>query len=83
MLGVVTSDRLEAVDASKGGAGGTTVLDGKEGPHIVDVEVLGGAELFVILELKEQVLRRVDIATIVHLREHIINPVDVCLVPAW
>lgn len=36
----MTSDGLQAVDASKGGAGGATVLDGKQRPHIVDVEVL-------------------------------------------
>ena len=84
VFGVLASDGLEAVDAPKRSAGGASVLDGEQCPHVVDVEVLRVAQLSlgdVVLEREEHILGRVETATIVDLREHIVGPVDIGLVP--
>ena len=45
-MGVVsTGDGIETVDAAKGRSGYMPVLDGEKGIYVVDVAVLGVAEL--------------------------------------
>lgn len=83
VLGVVTGDGFQAIDTSVGGAGGTTVLDGQEGLGVVEVVVVGIAEVLFgdpALDLEEQVVGDVEVASVVRLSEHVLLPVASVLV---
>ena len=83
--GVLAGDRLEAVDAAKGGAGRAPGLDREEGLRVVDVVVLRIAHLVlghVVLELEEEVRGDVQVGSVVRLGKHVRFPVDGGLVSA-
>ena len=73
VLGVMTSDGFQPVDATVGGAGRTAVLDGKQGLGVVDVVVLGTVEFGLghhTFDLNKAFLRLLVLLTVVKLREH-------------
>ena len=85
VVGVVASNRLQTVDATKGSASRAAILDGKQRLHVVDVEILRSVELGLgddALDLDEVVLGLLVPLAIFRLREHKVCPLDNPRIPA-